>query len=128
MVYSVSQLTTITSTVHSCVYLPNGETVVVTHIGTVQLSATLTLTDVLCVPSFNFNLISVSTLTKHKLCCLMFFGDWCVIQDLAQWSMIGLGKQSNGLYLLQASVPPSRSAALASNVSHISSQICGILD
>ena len=35
--------------------------------------------------------------------------------------MIGLGKESNGLYLLQASVHPSSSAALATNVSHISS-------
>ena len=35
MVHSVSQLTTITYVVHSCVYLPNGEKVVVTHIGTV---------------------------------------------------------------------------------------------
>ena len=57
MVHSVSQLTTITSVVHSCVYLPNREKVVVTHIGTMQISSTLTLTDVLCVPSFNFNLI-----------------------------------------------------------------------
>ena len=75
MVHSVSQLTTITSIVHSCVYLPNGEKVVVTHIGTMQISPTLTLTDVLCVPSFNFNLISVSQLTKHKFCCLIFLGD-----------------------------------------------------
>ena len=63
MVHSVSQLTTITSIVHSCVYLPNGEKVVVTHIGTVQIYSTLTLTNVLCVPSFSFNLISVSKLT-----------------------------------------------------------------
>ena len=120
MVRSVSQLTTITSVVHSCVYLPNGKKVVVTHISTVQISSTLTLTltDLLCVPSFNFNLISVSQLTKHKFCCLIFLGDWCFIQDLAQWSMIGLGKQSNGLYLLQASVPPSRSTTLVTNVSH----------
>ena len=121
MVHSVSQLTTITSVVHFCVNLPNGEKVVVTYIGTVQISSTLTLTDVLCVPSFNFNLISVSQLTKHKFCCLIFLGDWCFIQDLAQWSMIGLGKQSNGLYLLQAFVPPSRSTTLVTNVSHTSS-------
>ena len=35
--------------------------------------------------------------------------------------MIGLGKQSNGLYLLQAFVPPSRSTTLVTNVSHTSS-------
>ena len=48
MVHSFSQLTTITSIVHSCIYLLNGEKVVVTHIGTVQISSTLTLTNVLC--------------------------------------------------------------------------------
>ena len=42
MVHSVSQLTTITSIVHSCVYLLNGEKAAVTHIGTVQISSTLT--------------------------------------------------------------------------------------
>ncbi|XP_030945924.1 uncharacterized protein LOC115970427 [Quercus lobata] len=61
------------------VYLPNGEQALVIHIGIVQIFATLILTGVLCVPSFSFNLIS----------------------DLAQWSTIGLGKESKGLYLLQ---------------------------
>ena len=79
MVHSVSQLTTITSIVYSCVYLPNGEKDVVTHIGTVQISSTLILINVLCVPSFSFNLISVSKLTQTKLCCLIFLGDSCFI-------------------------------------------------
>ena len=35
--------------------------------------------------------------------------------------MIGLGKENNGLYLLQASIHPLSLAALATNVSHISS-------
>ena len=79
MVHSVSQLTTITSIVHSCVYLPNGEKAIVTHIGTMQISSTLTLTNVLCVSSFSFNLISISKLTQTKHCCLIFLGDWCFI-------------------------------------------------
>ena len=108
MVHSVSQLTTITSIVHSCFYLLNGEKAIVTHIGTVQISSTLTFTNVLCVPSFSFNLISVSKLTQTKHCCLIFLGDWCFIQDFAQWSMIGV-------------VPPSNLVALATTVSHISS-------
>ena len=37
--------------------------------------------------------------------------------------MIGLGKESNGLYLLQAVVPPSNSTALATTISHISSDL-----
>ena len=67
MVHSVSQLTAITSIVQSCVFLPNGDQALVTHIGIVQISPTLTLTNVLCVPTFSFNLISISKLTKHSL-------------------------------------------------------------
>jgi hypothetical protein len=44
--------------------LPNGQFVTVTHIGSIQFIASLLLTNVLCVPSFDFNLISVSKLTS----------------------------------------------------------------
>ena len=60
MVHSITKFTTITSIVQTCVYLTNGEEALVTHVGTVQVSSTLTLTDALRVPSFSFNLISVS--------------------------------------------------------------------
>ena len=79
MAHLVSQLTTITSTVHSYVFLPNGDQALVTHIGIVQISPTLTLTNVLCVPTFNFNLISISKLTQQSSCCLIFLGHWCFI-------------------------------------------------
>ena len=90
MVHSVSCLTSITSTINTYVYLPNGERALVTHIGTVHVSDKLTLYGVLCVPSFTFNLISVSQLTKACFCCLVFFGSFCFIQDLANWNMIGI--------------------------------------
>ena len=101
MVHSVAQLTSITSIVHTFVYLPNGEQALVTHIGIMHISSTLILTNVLCMPSFTFNLISISKLTKSLCCCLIFLGDCCFIQDLAQWSTIGLGKAHNDLFLLQ---------------------------
>jgi hypothetical protein len=71
-----------------------------THIGTVQISATLTLTNVLCVPSFSFNLISVSKLISVLRCCLIFIAEYCFIQQLLGWKMIGLGKERGGLYHL----------------------------
>ena len=104
MVHSVAQLTTIISIVHTCVYLPNGEQALVTHVGTVQVSSTLTLTVVLCVHSFTFNLISISKLTKNICCCLIFLCDCCFIQDVAKWSTIGLGKAHNGLFLLKIQI------------------------
>ena len=100
MVHSINLFPSITTTLNTFVNLPNGESALVTHIGTVKITDNLILYNVLCVPSFNFNLISVSQLAKSTLCCLIFFGNVCFIQDLAHWSMIGLGKEINGLYLL----------------------------
>ena len=48
------------------VNLPNGQSVMVTHIGYVQLTPTLLLTNVLCVPSFDFNLNAVSDNTNFN--------------------------------------------------------------
>jgi len=100
MVCSLSFLTTITLLVSKHVKLPNGNFAKVTHIGTVQISATLTLTNVLCVPSFSFNLISVSKLISVLQCCLIFIAEYCFIQQLLGWKMIGLGKERGGLYHL----------------------------
>ena len=73
IVHSVALFTKITSSVTSFVQLPNGERVVVTHIGTIQVTSSLVLENVLCVPSFTFNLISISQLIK-SLSCYSFFG------------------------------------------------------
>jgi hypothetical protein len=56
IVCSVSFLTTITSIVSKKVKLPNGNSIAITHIGNVKVSTTLTLTNVLCIPSFSFQL------------------------------------------------------------------------
>ena len=72
IVCSVSLLTSITGISHSMVQLPNGESVVVTHVSTIQLSSHITLTNVLCIPSFSFNILSVSSMTKTKSLCLVF--------------------------------------------------------
>nr|XP_023919946.1 uncharacterized protein LOC112031483 [Quercus suber] len=109
MVHSVTCFTSITTILNTHVNLPNGEIALVTHIGTVRISEKLTLYNVLCVPSFSFNLISVSQLAKSISCCLIFFGTLCFIQDLAHWSTLGLGKECNGLYLLERSNSTSHS-------------------
>ena len=72
IVCSVSMFTKITSITQCVVELLNGETVNVTHIGTIQLSAHFTLENVLCVPSFSFNLLSVNKIT-HQLPFLSCF-------------------------------------------------------
>ena len=97
--------------------LPNGEIAFVTHIGTVRILESLILYNILCVPSFTFNLISISQLAKSILCCLIFFGNLCFIQDLALWSTIGIGKEINGLYLLKMGDLASTSSCFSSFIS-----------
>ena len=62
MVHSLHFFKSITS-VQIFVRLPNGDMVKVTHVGSVQVSASLLLENVLCIPSFSFNLIFISKLT-----------------------------------------------------------------
>ena len=85
MVHSLTLFTSITSTVQISVKLPNGDVAKVTHIGTVQFSSTLILENVLCIPTFSFNLIFISKLTQSPTCCCIFLSHYCFIQDLQPW-------------------------------------------
>ena len=100
---SVSLLSAITAVTNAIVQLPNGKTASMTHIGTIILSSSLILNIVLCVLSFTFNLLSVSTITNTQPCCLVYLSTFCFVQDLASWRMIRVGQQLDGLYLLQSS-------------------------
>jgi hypothetical protein len=60
MVCSLSIFTSITAIVSTHVKLPNDTTVSITHIGTINISESLTLIEVLFILSFTFNLIFVS--------------------------------------------------------------------
>jgi hypothetical protein len=106
MMGSIHFLTTITAIVSSHVNLPNGQKALVTHIGTVRLSSTLVLTNVLCVPSFSFNLLSVSKLIANLSCCLIFLHKHCFIQNLISWGTIGVDEERDGLFYLLHSDPP----------------------
>ena len=103
IIHSISLFTKITNSISSFAHLPNDEKVLATHIGTVQVTPSLILEDVICVPAFSFNLILVSKLTKSLSYCLVFLSNYCFIQDPTCWKMIGLGKLHGNLYLLQAS-------------------------
>lgn len=102
IVCSVNLFSSIIAIAQSVVELPNGETASVTYIGTIILCSSLTLHNIICVPSFTFNLLSVSTITKSHPCCLIFLSTFCFIQDLTCWRTIGVGQANDGLYLLQS--------------------------
>ena len=79
IVHSVTLLSTITLVKHCVVELRNGETAMVTLIGSARISAHLFLENVLSVPTFSFNLLYLSQLTQKLLCCLVKLSNFCFI-------------------------------------------------
>ncbi|KAM1406159.1 hypothetical protein ACFXTH_000858 [Malus domestica] len=82
------------------VSLPSGEKASITSIGNIQLSDLLQLKDVLCVPSFQVDLLSVGKITDGLHCSVTFFPSWCILQDLISKVTIGVGKRRGNLYYL----------------------------
>jgi len=91
------------------VIMPSGEQALITSTGTLHLNSIISLKNVLGVPSFKVDLMSISRITRGLNCSVTFFPYWCVLQDLAMKTTIGLGKQRGGLYYLVtlASTPPT---------------------
>ncbi|CAN1225018.1 hypothetical protein LINPERPRIM_LOCUS2396 [Linum perenne] len=82
------------------VALPNGTKIPVSHIGSARLSKLLVIHDVLVIPSFSFNLLSISKLTAQVACKAIFLSTSCVMQTLHSSQTIGIARLRNGLYLL----------------------------
>lgn len=82
------------------VSLPNGRSAPVTHSGTVKIGENILLKGVLCVPSFEFNLISVQKLAKSMNCNMIFTPKTCFVQDPLTKTTIGVGEAKQGLYHL----------------------------
>ncbi|KAJ0028487.1 hypothetical protein Pint_35873 [Pistacia integerrima] len=61
----------------------------------------MTLERVIGVPDFCFNLLFVSKLTCDLNFSLTFWSKFCVIQDLPSRTLIGVGRERNGLYYLE---------------------------
>jgi len=82
------------------VRLPNGQAVKIEGAGYIQLTDALSLHNVLHIPEFKFNLLSVSVVTKSLNSKVNFTSDACYIQALTQELMIGNGSQVANLYVL----------------------------
>ncbi|XP_021986403.1 protein lin-28 homolog B-like [Helianthus annuus] len=70
---------------------PNGEVVSVEGRGDCVLPSGAIIREVLHVPKFKYNLLSVSTLSKELQCAITFFPDFCTMQDLRSRGSIGAG-------------------------------------
>ncbi|KAE8672369.1 hypothetical protein F3Y22_tig00111843pilonHSYRG00119 [Hibiscus syriacus] len=87
---------------HRFVHLPNGHTETITHIGSYRLNSEIVLSNVLFVPNFSHNLLSVSRLVKDHGCILSFHPDICILQDLYSGMIKGIGRRFNGLYIFES--------------------------
>uniref|UniRef100_A0A2N9H2N5 Uncharacterized protein n=1 Tax=Fagus sylvatica TaxID=28930 RepID=A0A2N9H2N5_FAGSY len=98
----------------SFVTVANGTKTPIQGKGTVTTSD-LTLSDVLYLPEFPFNLLSVHKLTLALNCSVAFYPSHCEFQDLKTKRMIGGGFVKDGLYYFQPSSTSVPSALHSTN-------------
>lgn len=87
---------------HYTVTLPNNMVIPVHIICDVQIDHIFILKDVLYVPEFDLNLISVSSLTKIQKHMIKFTCDHAYIQDVKHQKMIGRANRIEDLYVLKS--------------------------
>lgn len=92
----------LTDSVSTSVTLPTGLGIKIVGIGTIRLHDSLILRNVLYLPDFRLNLLSVSQLTKDLGYRVMFDLGACFIKDPIKGLMIGKGEQISNLYVLDA--------------------------
>lgn len=100
------------TTEYNKVHLPNGQKIPIVFSGKSRLTQR-DISHVLYIPDFKYNLLSVSELTKELHCCMVFYPDHCILQDLHTGKVKGTGSMENGLYDWSHIVSPT----VASSVS-----------
>ena len=81
--------------------------------GQSRATSSLPLQNVLYIPGFPANLLSISAITKALHCGVFFFPHHCVFQDLDTGRRIGLGRENGrGIYELVADSPSTGLQAL----------------
>ena len=80
--------------------IPDGTHVRVKYLGTVHLNNGLILNEVLYVPGFQYNLVSVHRLCWNKTINVSFVTEFCVIQEPLMRPLL-LGRLRNNLYYVE---------------------------
>ena len=114
MTGELSVFSTPVHNVSQSVCLADGSISFVRHKGDVSLSSDITLTSVIHIPKFAYNLLSVSHLAKSFNCAVIFFPIHCVLQDLHLKRIFGRGYEHDGLYYFGE--PPSSASSLQASV------------
>lgn len=88
------------------VTLPNGNSTIATHLDTIAFSDDFYLHDVLFIPEFKQNLISIHKLITTLNCKLIFDHSSCTIQGMNSLKMIRHAKVKSNLYILDKPAKP----------------------
>jgi len=84
---------------HISVKLPNGNQVFANYSGSVFINQVLD--NVLYIPNFTFNLLSVAKLIDNLSCVIVFYSNGCHIKDKTSLKMIGSAEMQGRLYILR---------------------------
>ncbi|XP_075098913.1 uncharacterized protein LOC142175812 [Nicotiana tabacum] len=85
----------------SGVQLPTESRAEITHTGDGVILGDQCIRDVLYVLDFKFNLLSIAKLTEDLRCFVGFYPDFCLLQELYNGKVLGIGKKPKGLYMLK---------------------------
>ena len=72
------------------VHFPNGGVTLVTHTGSSRITDTRELKDVMFVPNFQYNSLSVSQLTREFHCFVSFYPGFFLFRDLLNGKLKGI--------------------------------------
>nr|KYP44594.1 Retrovirus-related Pol polyprotein from transposon TNT 1-94 [Cajanus cajan] len=81
--------------------IPTRNTVLVEKTGFINLNKDIKLNNVLFVPDFSCNLISIHQLTNDLNCTVTYHANYCVIQDQTTKRTIGLCDLHDAVYVLK---------------------------
>ncbi|KAI5405929.1 hypothetical protein KIW84_052615 [Lathyrus oleraceus] len=98
------------------VRIANGTLSKVMGKGSVIISQNITLSSLLYVPKLDYNLLSISKLTKDLKCITKFFPNLSEFQILESGRTIGNDKECVGLYILQANTSKPESEATSCTI------------
>lgn len=109
---------------NSAVTLPNQTSVPVYFAGDIKITPQLTLQNVLYIPQFRFNLLSVSSLATASKMIFTFHHDHFTIQENYTKRMIGRGKRLGDLYILDSeqSATKFNDSPSTANINHVDVQ------
>ncbi|GFS44584.1 hypothetical protein Acr_00g0091130 [Actinidia rufa] len=120
MTGELSLFTSDLSSIDQFVRIADGSAVHVRSKGEICLSSQLTLSSVLYVPDFAYNLLSVSRLACDYNCDVIFSSHTCLLQNQNSKKIFGRGYEWNGLYYFGD--PPDSLPSISLQASMIKTQ------